>query len=337
MNLLHHSLSELIEKHKVDGSKPLLISLDCDRTIVDRNKGSHALTTLTIHTLRNVLRDPRFHIVFNTGRDFTNFQPIESALDCLVTGIFVGGRITYENNTLTVDEKAVLPSAFLTALANAMTNSHIPFLDIKHTLGNTFLVMDDIDAKHMLGHHRPLDWYETLRKNIVQVSKSEVFSALFAIKDIVRVEVPILRAVAPKLLEAINTKQSVQSDFFSLLQYPVDETLMTILAPCHSSRGDLKQLVGSVRVMVSNAIVNKGSGLKKLQNSLGVPNTNVIMIGDSADPTANDVIVKAVIDGSMLFVPSDAKKNALDIADLVIPSVNEDGVAKVLQGLAKVL
>jgi len=334
--MIENSLIQLLNENHFNRSIPFLISLDCDNTIVERKRSSHWISPRTLAAIREILTNPKFILVFNTGRDCTNFQPIQVAIGEPVNSIFVGGRIIQTKEILFADPKAILPKAFLQTLAYKMRVGEIPFLDVKHKLGNTFIILESEFAKPFLGHHRPADWYDSFQIDVIYASESNIEQILDNFPDIVRIEVPFFNLNNSKIVLKINANERLEEAFFDFLEYTnPDQNLMIVGAPTHPSRRLLRDQVASIRVMITNQLVNKGTGLKWLQSHHQIPDTNVIAIGDSAAPTANDVIIRRMIPQSLLLIPSDAEAEAKKEASLLIPPLTSMGVAQILEGLMK--
>lgn len=339
MSILHQDpllpdLQQLLKYKGINKSHPILISIDCDRTIIDRNRGSHCINESFIEVLHSRLKDERFIFVFNTGRDITNFSPIQKSIKYMFPCLYVGGRVLQNKGQLITDPKAILPSFFIQALVKAMKAKKIPFLDIKHRLGNTFVIVENAKSDHLIGHHRPKDWYDSINIDIKRCTLESIEKVISDIEDIVRIEIPLVCSMAAHLIASRTKNINVRKKFSDFLNIDLPEQIMTIPVHTHMSRAELMEDIVSIRVMNSNKIVNKGTGLQWIQNLYSIPNTNVVMIGDSADPTANDIIVKQVIPEATILVPSDAKSDAMTFADLIIPSVDQDGVARMIQMLA---
>lgn len=317
--------------------QPLLISLDGDKTIIDRDKGAHFMSRAVVKMFKKLKGNQQFIVAMNTGRDLFNYLPLQKQTGHKEPNIFLSGRVIKRKDKIWIDKKALLSIGLKKKLWRRFISGFIPFLDVKHSLGNTFFVSGRRHLEKYYGHHRPIDWFKDLKINIIDIDKNKMAENIFQTFKIVRIEVPVLRNNETiELIKAINkehrgTVKKITRQKFSL---ETESKLMFIPAPANKSRGErLTKQIASVRLLVADRYVNKGTGLKKLAKMLKVSAANIIYFGDSAADKANDIIVKAVLPRATLIMTNNAEANAKKYADFTVESVAKDGVPKAVDKL----
>lgn len=318
---------------------PFLLSFDGDKTIVDRERGAHYMSDSVKAMFSTLSQDNRFIVSMNTGRDATNYRPLLEQTGHREPNVFVSGRVIHHQGKIYTHPQAVFSKELKAKLWDNFKRGIIPFLDVKHGKGNTFFVQGGRGLNKYYGHHRPVDWFDDLEKELVDIDTVEGAREMFNSLDIVRVEIPLLYKDEPvEVLEAINQGEQEQVGEIAKerlnIQSEVD--LLFVPAPTNKTRGDdMRKEVGSIRVLVHDKYVNKGVGLQKLARMVGVPGANIVYFGDSAADKANDVIVKTILPRCTLIITDNGEEEAKSFADFVIEPVSEDGVPKAVDKLIK--
>jgi len=215
---------------------------------------------------------------------------------------------------------------------------HIPFLDVKHAQGNTFFIQGSRKLEKYYGHHRPRDWFEQIKMNIVDVEKNQQAKNFFYALDLVRIEIPVLYDnKSAKLIKAINSQDQKTVTREAVKKFKINNSvdLMFIPAPTNKTRKGIAGKIGSIRILVHDKYVNKGVGLKKLANLVKVPESNIVYFGDSAADKANDIIVKKVLPKATLIITDNGEDKAKKYADFIVEPVSKDGVPRAVNKLTK--
>ena len=294
--------------------KPLLLSFDGDKTTVDRNRGAHYMSGTVRAMFKKLSLDKRFIVSMNTGRDATNYLPLQKQTGHSEPNIFVAGRVIRHQGKIYTHPQAVFPKLCKEVLWKQFTQGIIPFLDIEHGKGNTFFVQGSRKLQKYYGHHRPVDWFNELDIEVVDTDVVKNARKLFDELDIVRAEIPVFYKDEPvEVLEAINQEEQgrVTEIARSKLGVQGKVDLLFVPAPTNKTRGEkMRKEIGSIRMLIHDKYVNKGVGLKNLAKMVGVPDQNIVYFGDSAADKSNDAIVKTVLPACTLIITSSGEKKA---------------------------
>lgn len=336
-NIKQEELVEYFLKKNISKSSPVLLSIDCDRTLVDRNKGAHFVSDDVVSMFNDLRKESHFVVTINTGRDLTSYRPIQDKLSHTEPCLFLSGRVLhYSNQTITLPFSEI-PHPFCTSVWNKIQKQEIAFIDTKHELGNTLFVLQGKIMKEYYGLYKPLDWFDLVHPNEIVISR-DTSADLFHQYKIVRMEIPFFKTDHEEIVEAIeeNNREKVQqmiSDFFGRENC---ELLRFIPARINSSWKTSKTGIAYVRVLVNPAYVNKGTGIKALMKQLSIPETNVMCFGDSSAETASDSIIKQILPKATLFLVEDGDTQACQDADFLIQSVGNNGVPEIIARLVNV-
>lgn len=330
-DLKHHFQMRGYQPHK-----PILIALDADNTIIDREKGSHALSPAVVDMFRALRKNSRFIVAMNTGRDVFNYGPIQKQTGHEQPNIFLSGRVIRYQDHLYVDQKGVFSVELKNKLWDRFIGGEIPFLDVKHPEGNMFFVQGSRVFAKYYGHHRPSDWFNDLPLHLIDIDTKADASEIFKKLKILRVEMPIAReSQNADLLEAINVRDQKRVQELTIKMFNLEngDDLLFVPAPTNSTRGSMTREIGSVRILTHDRLVNKGTGLHLLAELLQIEESNVVYIGDSAGDKTNDTLVKTVMPNSALMITDNGDEAAKRQADFIINSVRDNGVPQAIDML----
>lgn len=317
-------------------NKPILLSLDGDQTIVNRDKGAHFMSQAVINMFKKLRTNSQFVLTMNTGRDLTNYMPLQKQTGHIEPNILLSGRIIYYQGKAIVNKKALFSKSLKTKLWSQFITGRIPFLDVKHKQGNTFFVKKSRNFAKYYGHHRPIDWFEQIKMNILDIDANKKVKNIFYSLGIVRTEIPVLfKRKNADIIKAINRKDQQTVKKYALVNLDLKNSvnLMFIPAPTHKSRKEIVKKIGSIRILVHDKYVNKGVGLQKLSKLVKTPEANIVYFGDSAEDKANDVIVKKLLPQATLIITGNGGAEAKNLADFIVETVAKDGVPKAVDKL----
>lgn len=329
-------LFNYFQQKNYQANKPLLISLDGDQTIVNRNKGSHFMSRAVIKMFKKLRKNKQFILTMNTGRDLTNYAPLQKQTGHREPNILLSGRIIYYQGKAIIDKKALFSKSLKIKLWRQFVDGSIPFLDVKHKKGNTFFVKKSRNLTKYYGHHRPLDWFRVIKMNIMDIDINKETENIFYALDIVRAEIPfLLNSQNAGIIKAINNKDQRVVKKYALANLDLENSvdLMFIPAPTHKSRQEIVKKIGSIRILIHDKYVNKGTGLHWLAKLINIPPANIVYFGDSAEDKANDIIVKKLLPSATLIITGNGGAEAKKIADFTVESVARDGVPKAVDKL----
>lgn len=325
-------LWEYFNKKGYKNDKPLLLSFDADKTIVDRSRGAHFMSEAVKEMFQKLIENKHFVVTINTGRDATNYLPIQEQTNHREPNIFVSGRVIRHKGKVYTDPQAVFSNGLKSNLWDQFIKDAIPFLDVKHSNGNTFFVKGSRNLEKYYGHHRPVDWFDALPFEIIDADTEKTAQEKFNKLQVVRVEIPFLYRNEPvEVLEAINKEDAKKAQRIAEERLKIENELdlLFVPAPAHSTRGgEMKTEIGSIRIVVHDKYVNKGTGLKYLAELLSIHEQNIICFGDSAGDKANDAIIKTVLPKATLIITGDGEREAKGFADFIVEPVERDGVPK---------
>lgn len=317
--------------------KPMLLSFDGDKTIVDRDRGAHFLSKAVIAMFYTLRDDPRFIVTMNTGRDADNYIPLKEQTGHEEPNIFLAGRVIHHEGKIHTHPIAVFSVNLKRTMWRQFVEGTIPFLDVKDGKGNTFFVSGKRGLEHYYGHHRPAGWFDTLPLHAIDIDTDPEAEKKFMAMEIVRAEIPFLSVNgASDMVQAINTKdrQATKEIAENLLEIDEPLEMLFIPAPTNKTRGEqVRNEIGSIRILVHDKYVNKGVGLERLATMLEIPATNIVYFGDSAEDKANDAIIKTVLPKATLIITDNGEEAAKQFADFIVEPVSEDGVPKAVEKL----
>ncbi|MBN8828012.1 MAG: HAD hydrolase family protein [Sphingobacteriia bacterium] len=327
--------SYLLEK----GFKPnnrIIFSLDCDRTIVNRAISSHFVSDEVITVLSKLKFNPSIITVINTGRDITSYNPLENMLGEL-PGIYLSGRVIKYNNNIEVINEGIIEESLKNKLWELFSNNIIPFLDIKHKNGAIYFAYKNRNLEQYLGHHRPLDWFDLVKKNIIYADENEEAYKLYNDLVILRAEIPFIEDYVNNTFNITKEKNflSAKDALYKLLNLPQEYPLHFSMLTSPKTR-TLDNIV-TIKLLFNNHYVNKGLGLKIFAEELGVNGENIFSFGDSADLSTNDCSIKDYLPGAHLFITEDGDEAAKSVADYIISSVINNGVPKAIEKILRAI
>jgi HAD superfamily hydrolase (TIGR01484 family) len=311
--------------------QPVVLAIDCDRTIVDRKIGSHFINEDIVEALQRIANNPRFIIMINTGRDLASYSPLQKKLGFIESGLFLSGRVFFSKDRISILSKAQISSSFCRVLWAKLQDKKIPFLDVKYEKGNAFFSNDVMRSYYAL--YKPKDWLEGF-----QYTESKDEEEFISLKS-ARIEIPLLKKDHPELVDAINKKEHylIEKLAISLFGQQESQGVQFIPLTIHPSRRDLGCEIAFLRAVVDGEKVNKGTGLQTVLKMLGISDSNLICFGDSAGLSASDSVIKKVIPLSTLLIVEDGDPDAIKEADFLIKSVSQSGVAEAISHIEKAL
>ncbi len=306
----------------------LLLSFDCDRTIIDRNKSSHHINIEIINLFAQLQAHPQLIPIINTGRDLTNYQPIQRQLKGDMPCIFLSGRVIKQKMNIETAAQALLPLSFKEKVWEYFYRGSIPFIEVKYEQGLLFFTYCDRQVEDLLAHHRPADWYKNLEKPIIDVKEKDLSKDIFMNLPIVRMEIPFLKRNCLLIYQLIYQKKQLELEQNLIEFFHLDQDHPLLFVPVHTAAFKEKEgkEIGSVRVMVKNEHINKGIGLKNLAHKMEIAEANIICFGDSSGETAGDQIIKTHLPQATLLITDEGDLLAKQKADYLIPSVSYNGV-----------
>lgn len=309
-----------------DPKKPLFLSLDCDRTLVNRKQGAHVISPAIIELFQKLKQKKGLLVGINTGRDWTAYQPLHAQLGQASYSLFLSGRVCWADGTFSSHPEAGLSETTTSALCSFIKTHKTPFFDAQFSFGNIVWTSSTIPSAHYKPF-KPLDWTLPLSIEICPLDQlEEDLRGYLSQFPIIRVELPIYANLDRELFELLQMKDVSKLRAYASRYFPIDE-LELLPIP---SRSSFHHEIATLRIMSSNKKINKGIGLKDLIEQLKIPQENVIMVGDSNDETASDTTVKHHLPNSTLFVLGNP---SIVEADFHLDGADQDGIIPLLRTL----
>ena len=329
-------LRSALEKAGTRLDRPLLLSFDCDDTIVDRARGPNFITPAVVQMFESLRNQPRIHLAINTGRDALSYLPIEKQIGAVDSCLFVAGRVLRRGCETSVLANARLSSELLARTWDLFKDQVVPYLDIKHEGGFYFIAPRHLGAEKYFGHDRPPDWFAQIDKPIYYLEEEPDPRAILMKTAVVRMEVPLLRKRHPTLVGMIDRKElESATDELCALFGPHPPDVMYLPAATSHLQDQSLRAIGSLRLLCDSKLANKGTALRHLAHLLEIPECNVMSFGDSSSPVASDSAVADYMPGAHVFIAANGDERALERADFIMPSVQNEGAVLAVSKLAQ--
>jgi hydroxymethylpyrimidine pyrophosphatase-like HAD family hydrolase len=338
LNMSTEQLAKYLQGKGYEPSRPLLLSIDGDKTIVNRDQGAHFISSDVKKIFKDLQEDTRFIVSMNTGRDRRNYLPIQLQNNHAEPNIFLAGRAIYYDDTVITPKEAILSKELQAILWKKFTSGELGFLDIKTADDNLFFISSSRNLHKLLGHHRPKGWFDNLEFNAIDIDTDPAAEEKYLSLDILRAEIPFTKTQNAALLKTINGKdrEALRNSMHLFFEDIEVSDINFIPAPTNRSHDPhYIDQVASVRIVTSERLVNKGTGLKVLADALNVPYQNIVFFGDSAEDKANDAIVKTILPECTLIITDNGEENAKKYADFITDNVASDGVPKAIKKLIR--
>lgn len=323
MHLTPNMLRVRLKGNGYDPSVPLLVSLDCDRTLVDRSRGSHAVSQAVADYFCKLKEKRGVIVVINTGRDWASYQPLIRYFGYDTPCLFVSGRVMHYDGQRVAHPESLLPRAFLSNITDFALDQQLPYLDVKTPSMNVFWKSSET-PEQLFCPFKPFDWMDGIAPRIEPME--ELCHDALLESDPVRLEIPILKRMNPSLFELVKrgdkpslaewAHRTLSSDALEVLSIP--------------SRKELADEITTLRLMSSNSKVNKGIGLKTLAERMSIPERNIIAVGDSNDDTAGDCIIKTHLPNSILCTLGTPNYRNIDF---ILQDATKDGILPLFKAL----
>lgn len=315
--------------------QPLLMSFDCDDTIVDRSQGPHSIAPSVTKMFCHLRNHQHVKVVINTGRDALCYQPVEKQIGPVDACLFVAGRVMR-----TSEKTAILPNSSLSAALRERARSLlqtqiVPYIEVRTSRGSYFISNRIKGVEKYMGHDRPPDWFDQIERPIIYTDDEQNVRRLMTKDDVVRLDVALFRDKHGKLVEAIEKKQ------LSWAQNELDELFPDLnyvtCSPISASPQQAAEIraVGALCLFSDSELSNKGKGLQILAQNLKIPDHNIFSFGDSSSTDASDLAVADYLPNSHLLIGSNGDERAKKQADFIIASIGEKGVVKAVSELLR--
>ncbi|MBP9759152.1 HAD family phosphatase [Candidatus Dojkabacteria bacterium] len=315
--------------------KQLLLSIDIDKTLVDRKKSSHDFPKYIGEELSELIKNKHIVVFSNSGRDFDAVKPVQKNITGLENMIMLNGRAVKRNGNTTVKEAGIIPDSIKNRIWELFINDEIPFLDIKRSEGTLFIVKEKASVLNALGAQKPADWYPDGLPQIINMKEDNNAKDIYDEIRVLRFEVPF----KDKNLVNIINEENNEKLYSELINKVIESTeKIEIELVCSESKNtEFVNTLGFVRISVNDTVVNKGLALKEIAEELVIPENNVFHIGDSSGEKADDTVIKVVMPKSNFVVVGNADDEAKRLADVILKPVNEDGIFEFIQCLNEIL
>lgn len=269
-----------------------VISLDIDRTIVDRSKTSHEVDLELKKLLLLFKNKKEYKLVLNTGRDLLALAEFDNCIGVTFDAIFLSGRGSRINNQINIVKEAVLPTNLIEIILRDLNAGVFPYIDIKDQSGVLCVTSQTIgDHKIPFGVQKPRNWYSKhLPENIDLYPESNVSKIMDRLP--LRIEVPVYLHNSKHPL-AIASKTKDRELAIEYLGIPSNYCI-GFLVP-HKDFDSYTSIIGFLQILSPFEDNNKSSLLRSYCRIQECPINKIIHIGDSDHDHNNDSIVQQKI------------------------------------------
>ncbi len=323
-----HALREHLLANGARFDQPLLMSFDCDDTIVDRSQGPHYIAPSVAEMFHQLRNHRHVKTAINTGRDALSYQPVGRQIGPVDACLFVAGRV------MRISEKTtILPHSSLLARLRErawylLQTEIAPYVEVRTSHSSYFISNRIEGVEKYMGHDRPPDWFDQIERHIIYTDDEQNARRLITSDDVVRLDVALFRDKHVKLVEAIEKKQlSLAKNELQELFPDLNHVTCSPILPSPQQATEI-DAVGALCLFSDSGLSNKGKGLQILASNFKIPDHNIFSFGDSSSTDASDLAVADYLSNSHLFIASNGDERAKKQADFIIASIGQKGVVK---------
>lgn len=269
-----------------------VVSLDIDRTIVDRSKTSHEVD-LELKKLLLLFKDKReFKVVLNTGRDLLALAEFDDCIGATFDAIFLSGRGARIDNQINIVEEAALPTNLIENLLRDLNEGAFPYIDIKDQRGVLCVTSRTVgNNKIPFGIQKPRNWYSKYLPENVEICDDSSVSIIMNRLPL-RIEVPVYSQNSNHPL-AIASRTKNRELAIRYLGIPPNYCIGFL--PPHKDFGLYTSMIHFLQILSPFEENNKASLLRSYCRMQEYPIKEIIHIGDSDRNHNSDLIVQQLL------------------------------------------
>ncbi len=296
-----NKLKEYIAKAK---EKTLILSLDLDNTLVNRDLGSNWILPQTIELLNKLKKKNKVKLLINTGRELMGYTAFCKEVIDINNAILGSGSITLVNGKINFNKQGEIEKEIVKLFLNSVRNGVLSFVDFSHFQGRSLYFNNDAiekdGLKDLFYSQNPRDWFGDVLPPCISIKNEKIFP-----EQIFRVEFPISNdqkifydKISSKSSDAIQSLAELFGADFS-----TEEKYMLKKKAFFNDKFKGRYVFG--RLERSSKFINKGIGLVKWleQSEIPMSRVAVVHIGDRDSGIIDDTLVKQhIADAFMIMV-----------------------------------
>lgn len=324
-----NKLKEYIRKAE---GKILILSLDLDNTLVNRDLGSNWVYPPTIELLKKIKDQNNIRLLVNTGRELIGYSSFCSQALDINNAILGSGSITVINGKAKFNSEGEIERDIINSFLTAVRQGIVPFVDFSHFQGRTLYFSKDVTEKGGLNglfySQNPRDWFGSELPTRRDIENETDFP-----EQIFRIEFPISNK-QKIIYEKITSKSSeaIQclAEMLGIDSSVKDKYLLKRKAFFNDN---FKGNYTFGRLERNSEFVNKGIGLVRWleQSKLPITDVSIIHIGDRDSGIIDDTLVKRHISDAFMIMVGDKNKADNPHVDLYLKGSVDQAVYDALE------
>jgi len=314
--------SKLLDKLKTG---KLLLSIDLDNTLVNRDKGANFVKKESLDLLKKIKELFDVTLLINTGRENFGYRSFASSLINPKNAIIGSGSVIIHNGEYFIDEKSLIDKELVEKVIGLVDQGNLGFVDMAHFSDRSIIFNPSFRDNALYLAQNPDDWF-------TQESRNEILAGdRSKIDKVYRIEFPVYKEKDEEFFNALKDKHHNRLPFLSkIIGLPLDENKYTLKRKAHFC-DQYKGKVLFARLEVSEEIVNKGTGLHRWFEIGGDNKINVLHIGDSDKGIVNDTIIKKEVPESVIVMVGEMFDKNNPLVDVYFEGDVDEAVYQILK------
>ena len=312
----------------IDKKRDIVLSMDLDNTLVNRNKGDNYVLPDTLGLLKRLIKEPNFHLIPNTGRDIIGFgsftkKTIDFPDAVLGAGslIKIGGRYVFDSNS-------EIEWPVIKILLSGVESGVLPFVDFTHKDGRLLVYNNETGKKlkPLFFSQNPRSWFGPKLPMAVPVSSLDK-----KIKSVYRLEFPVLPDHKDLFDELVNRRENGVIHLRKLLGVTQKSLKDYTVKRKAFFNDEYKNKVSFARFEKHTDFSSKGHGIKIWLAKKKLKNPSIIHVGDQDYGVINDTLVKKELPRAKLVMAGDRCRRDNPLVDFYLSG----DVDKAINGFIK--
>ncbi|MFA7253491.1 MAG: HAD hydrolase family protein [Patescibacteria group bacterium] len=303
----------------------LLLSIDLDNTLVNRDKGANFVKKESLDLLKKIKELSDVKLLINTGRENYGYRSFASSLIDPKNAIIGSGSVIIHNGEYFLNDKSLIDKELVEKIIGLVNEGNLEFVDMAHFSDRSIISNPSFRDNALYLAQNPVEWF-------TQESRNEILLGGRSSTDkVYRIEYPVYKDNNKEFFNALRDKHQNCIRFLSkIIGFPLDENRYTLKRKAHFC-DQYKGKVLFARLEVSEQIVNKGTGLHKWFEIEGDNKINVLHIGDSDKGIVNDTIIKKEIPESLIVMVGEKFDKSNPFVDVYFEGDVDEDVYQILK------
>lgn len=308
-----NSISEFLKT--LDKEQEIVLSMDLDNTLVNRNKGDNFIPEDTFEIVKSLSGIPGFYLIPNTGRDIIGFASfIKENMD-FPDAILGAGSLIKINGKYIFDTNSEIEWSVVQILLDGVKNGILPYIDLTHKEGRLIIYSDvnGLEFKDLFFSQNPRSWFGKELPPAVALSSLDK-----KIDFVFRIEFPVLPKHKELFDELTSRKENGIIYLVDILKTSMDKLGNYTVKRKAFFNEVYKGGVAFSRFEKHTDLSSKGHGIKRWISEKKLNNPIVIHVGDQDYGIINDTLVKAELPDAKLVMVGDRCKRDNPLVDLYL-------------------